>query len=219
MREQLLATPDTMRIINSYRFAGVPSYDLIETFEADEFDNSGVWTKGSGATGNYGDGGGETAIVGSRSLSVTTGWSPTTLDVGGMDDCYVYFMMKLPATVIAFETPFYFRDASSSNILRLNTLSATQFRILDGDGGANNISGTVSGGDELHWWVEFERGASDAVCRAGWSLSGTKPTLLEVTGLTIDVAVDHLRFNAINSTATLFDNLIVHSSPIGSNPL
>lgn len=164
-------------IINPYAFSGAapePSWIIEQGFEGSGYDHGETWT--AAGTGSVDPDSAATVLEGTQSLRIqlTSQTGSTYREVTADGSLYVRMMFRMDSTA----------NGVIATIRTANTIRATlsrvsnKLRVQPSGGSANDSTDDLPTGTTLYLWVEYISGSgSDAIARAGWSATATKPTL------------------------------------------
>lgn len=212
---------------------GGATYDLEEGFEPAGYTltwtEAGAVTPNEDATANLFSGNGLNQYLNLAASAQTC--STFTSFPAGHDNVYVYFRMRVNSWGASSQEFCTIRTSGASVRGTLQLTAARVMRVLNSGGTLNASTDAISTGvgNEIHVWFEYELGGgANAVCRAGWSTDGTKPTLTagaakacastDGTGV---AQTQRLYIGSLSSQTWDIDIDVVKinfTTPIGSNP-
>ena len=168
-------------ILNPYRFANAGSSFLVqEGFEGTGYENT--WTEA--ATGTVNEDQTATVITGSQSLqiSISTQTGSAYVDFTSQSTIYIKFRLRVASTggnhVIA-------TIRNGTTVLGTLTLAGANrvFRVTAFGAGNATSTDVLPVDTDLYCWFEYVQGTgSNAICRAGWATTDTKPNLATTAG-------------------------------------
>lgn len=165
----------------AFRGGGGPSYLVNQNFETPStgYDNGESWTEAG--TGTVEAANTTTVIAGSQSLQINlVGQTGSTyIAFTAQGSLFCKFRFRVASTNTGNQVVATIRD-SSANILGTLTLAGMNrvIRATAGGGSANTSSTLLPLDTNLYIWFEYVKGTgSNAICRAGWATTDTKPTM------------------------------------------
>ncbi len=162
--------------------APAPGYLVNQNFETPTtgYDNGETWNSFAGG-GTINPVYAVSPIVGAQSLRiVTTGANQAAAytDFTASNNVYMAFRMRLDSFTGTHTLLNLYTVGAGARIGRLDVVSTGEINLVFEGGAANNSSTTLPLSTNLYLWFEYEKGTgSNAVLRAGWSTTSTKPTL------------------------------------------
>lgn len=164
-------------IINPYSFGTgtpEPAWIIQQGFEGSGYDHGETWT--AAGTGSVDPDSTAVVLEGTQSLRIllASQTGSTYREVTAAGSLYVRMMLRMDST----------RNGVIATIRTANTVRATvsrignKLRVQPSGGTANDTTDDIPTGTLLYFWLEYISGSgSDAIARAGWSTTPTKPTL------------------------------------------
>jgi hypothetical protein len=164
-------------IINPYAFGvAEPAWMIKQGFEGTGYDNGETWTGvGSGTVDPDYTG---VVLVGSQSLRlVTAGQTANTRnEFGGQSTLFCRWQMRLVSVSTGNQVLATIRV--TAGVRATLTIASGKLRVTSSGGTANDSVNNVPTGTDIWLWFEYEAGTgSNAITRAGWSTTATKPSL------------------------------------------
>lgn len=165
-------------LINSYRFgSSEPAWLIKQGFEGDGYDNGESWTPvGTGGTGAVDPDYTGIVLAGSRSLRIllSSQSGGTYREVAANGALYVRMMLRMDSTANGVIATMRTANTVRATLSRIGN----KMRVQASGGSANDTTDDIPTGTTLYLWFEYVSGSgSDAIARAGWSTTPTKPTL------------------------------------------
>lgn len=184
-------------IINPYAFGGgppEPAWIIQQGFEGSGYDHGETWT--AAGTGSVDPDSTAVVLEGTQSLRIqlTSQSGSTYREITADGSLYVRMMFRMDSAA----------NGVIATIRTANTLRATlsrisnKLRVQASGGSANDSTDDLPTGTTLYLWVEYISGSgSDAIARAGWSATPTKPTL-SASGSTTCASIDGTGTGTVN---------------------
>jgi hypothetical protein len=166
-------------ILNPYRFAGAGSSFLVnQNFEGTGYDNGETWTEAG--TGTVDEDHTGTVIAGSQSLQINlaaqTGSTSVTFTAQGT--LYTKFQFRVASTNSGNVTIATIRNGSTTLGTLLLIGANRTLRAVAAGGSNASASATIALNTNIFIWFEYVKGSgSNAICRAGWATTDSKPAL------------------------------------------
>lgn len=164
-------------LINPYTVASgapEPAWIIRQGFEGTGYDNAETWT--AAGTGSVDPDSTATVLEGTQSLRIqlTSQTGSTYREVTAAGALYVRMLLRMDSI----------GNGVLATIRTANTIRATlsrvsnKLRVQPSGGTSNDSTDNLPTGTTLYLWFEYISGSgSDAIARAGWSTTATKPTL------------------------------------------
>lgn len=164
-------------LINPYAFSGgapEPAWIIQQGFEGTGYDHGETWT--AAGTGSVDPDSTATVLEGTQSLRIqlTSQTGSTYREVTAAGALYVRMLFRMDST----------GNGVLATVRTANTIRATvsrvsnKLRVQASGGTVNDSTSDLPTGTTLYLWLEYISGTgSDAIARAGWSTTPTKPTL------------------------------------------
>lgn len=181
-------------LLNSYRFGGAPpgpSWIIQQGFEGTGYDNGETWVEAVVSEGTVDPNSTTTVLAGSQSLRLTL---PTTQDGAstynqftGVSKLYCRMMFRLISFNQVATTSLELASIrnGTTTLATLGIYGQSPLLEVTAAGGSINRTSTALSGSTIYIWFEYEAGTgSNAIARAGWSTTITKPTLTASGGQT-----------------------------------
>jgi hypothetical protein len=166
-------------VINPYRFVtSGTTYLINQNFEGSSYDNGETWTEAG--TGTVDEDHTGTVIAGSQSLRVNlsaqTGSTYATFTAQGT--LYTKFQFRVASTNSGNVTIATIRNGSTTLGTLLLVGANRTLRAVAAGGSNASASGTIATGTNIYVWLEYVKGTgANAICRAGWATTDSKPAL------------------------------------------
>jgi len=211
---------------------GGGSFLFTEKFEGSESDNQGTsgydntgWTTVVSQASNVANPNYTPALADAASYQLKQQSTPPYTEDSAVNsftasaNIYMYFIWKMPYMSAVFDAKIKIQDASGNQLVGIGPHYDTLQLKDDGTNTATWSSSAPVKDDELHFWIDRIAGTS---IELRYSANATRPAS---AGLTIsspsgsaDAAKIFLK-TGHSLGLGVYDNLVINTSPIGSNPL